>query len=148
MAGGGVVVAGIVGVPALLLALTPAWRGRRGERWRRVGRLDDFPIDTVQKAVVDVGRGDWARSVDQKAVYIWRRTGDDVVVYSRNCTDLSCPVTFDAKSECFFCPCHGGIFAKDGRPLAGPPSRPLYRFAYRIRNAAIEIDLNSLPAMA
>jgi len=145
--GGGAALAAVVGIPALLAAISPAWRPRRGEQWRHAGRLEDFPLGTVKPAIVEVGRDDWARSLESKTVYVFRRSEDDVVVYSRNCTDLSCPLVFDAGSECFFCPCHGGIFGKDGKPMAGPPSKPLYRYVNRVREGELEIDLYSLPPM-
>jgi Rieske Fe-S protein len=48
------------------------------------------------------------------------------VAYSQKCTHLSCPVIYQAKQQEFFCPCHAGRFAvEDGRPLGGPPQRPL-----------------------
>jgi menaquinol-cytochrome c reductase iron-sulfur subunit len=147
MNGGGAILAGILGIPALLAALTPALRGGRDGRWRRVGRLEDFPVNEVRQANVRVGRDDWSRTLSEKGVYVWRIKEDDVIVYSRNCTDLSCPVNFDPGSECFFCPCHGGIFAKDGTPLAGPPQVPLYRYEHRLRDGLLEIDLGSLPPM-
>jgi menaquinol-cytochrome c reductase iron-sulfur subunit len=145
MASGSAVIAGILAIPALLAAMTPAIRGRREARWRSVGRLEEFPIDSVQKALVTVDRQDSLRSLNEKAVYVWRRTAGEVVVYARNCTDLSCPINYDPGSAAFYCPCHGGIFAKDGTPLAGPPRMPLYRFENRVRDGAVEINLNSLP---
>ncbi len=145
--GGSAVMAAVVGIPALLSAISPGWRSRPGGQWRTTGRLADFPLGTVQPAVVKVGRGDWAQTLESKTVYVYRLTDDQVVVYSRNCTDLSCPLVFDAGSECFFCPCHGGIFGKDGKPMAGPPSKPLYRYVTRIRDGELEIDLHSLPPM-
>jgi menaquinol-cytochrome c reductase iron-sulfur subunit len=145
--GGGMITAGIVGIPALLMAISPVLRRRTGEVWQPVGRLDDFPVDEVREAVVEVPRDDWSRSLRSKGVYVWRPTVGEAVVYSRNCTDLSCPVTWDAGSQWFYCPCHGGMFAKNGDPTAGPPQRPLYRYAYRIRDGVLEIDLNSLPSM-
>lgn len=145
--GGSAAIAAVVGIPALLSAISPGWRARSSGQWRTAGRLADFPLGTVQPAVVEVGRGDWARSLENKTVYVYRRSDDEVVVYSRNCTDLSCPLVFDAGSECFFCPCHGGIFGKDGKPMAGPPSKPLYRYATRVRDGELEIDLYSLPPM-
>jgi menaquinol-cytochrome c reductase iron-sulfur subunit len=144
---GGAVLGGVAAVPAVLAALTPALRPRRGRRWRAVGPLEDFSLGNVEKVIVPLDRGDWSQSLSEKAVYVWRRSEEEVIIYSRNCTDLSCPVNYDAGSECFFCPCHGGIFAKDGRPMAGPPSRPLYRYANRVRDGVLEIDLNSLPPM-
>jgi menaquinol-cytochrome c reductase iron-sulfur subunit len=144
---GGAALSAIVAIPTLLTAFSPMIAGRRRELWRRAGSLEDFPIDEVSPAVVKVDRGDWAKSLDEKIVYVWRKSAEEVVVFSRNCTDLSCPVTFDAGSACFFCPCHGGIFAKDGSPMAGPPSLPLYRYQNRVRDGELEIDLSSLPPM-
>ncbi len=57
------------------------------------------------------------------------RTGEDeYVAYSQKCTHLSCAVYYAKKIDQFACPCHNGFFAvADGRPLAGPPDRPLPR---------------------
>jgi menaquinol-cytochrome c reductase iron-sulfur subunit len=145
--GTGLVIGGTVAVPALLTGFSPVWNRRHGELWQQVGKLDEFPIDDVRKAVFSVPRDDLSRSLREKSVYVWRSSDKDVVVYSRNCTDLSCPITWDAGSGWFYCPCHGGIFAKNGDRKAGPPKRPLYRFANRVRDGLIEIDLNSLPPM-
>jgi menaquinol-cytochrome c reductase iron-sulfur subunit len=144
---GGMLVAGIVAIPALLMGISPAIQPRRGPTWSPLGPLDDFPAGEMTQAAVEVPRDDWAQSLWEKGVYVWRPADDDdgVVVFSRNCTDLSCPVTFDTGSQWFYCPCHGGIFAKDGTPRAGPPKRPLFRYANRVRDGVLEIDLASLP---
>ncbi len=144
---GGAAIAGVVGMAAMLSALSPAWRHPRGERWRSAGDTAGFALGKIEPVVVRVGRNDWSRSLDEKTVYVYRRSDDQFVVYSRNCTDLSCPLVFDAGSECFFCPCHGAIFGKEGQPMAGPPKRPLYRYASRVREGVLEIDLDSLPPM-
>jgi hypothetical protein len=75
------------------------------------------------------------RPLSRQGVYVWRPTDEEVVVFSRSCTDLGCPVIWDGGSQCFFCPCHGGIFARDGRRMAGPPDRELYRYANRSAKA-------------
>lgn len=147
LAGLGSVGGAIIGLPAGIAALSPVWRNRRGPAWRRAGPVDGFVLGAIAPVEITVGRGDWARSLDTKTVYVWRRAEADFVVYSRNCTDLSCPLVFDAGSECFFCPCHGAIFGKHGRPMAGPPARPLYRYATRIREQVLEVDVRSLPPM-
>jgi menaquinol-cytochrome c reductase iron-sulfur subunit len=138
--------AAVVGVPVLATGLSPAF-GLRGENWQSVGRQDDFPVGGVVAARVPVPRDDGARGLRAKAVYVWRVSRDETIVYSRNCTDASCPVVYDAGSDCFLCPCHGGIFLKDGTPIHGPPSQPLWRYASRVRGGVLEIDLNSLPPM-
>lgn len=144
--GVGLVIAGMVGVPALVNVFSPLIERRRGERWQPVGPVASFPADTVHPATVDVPRRrPFASSVDEKGVFVWRAAPDDIVVFARNCTDLSCNLIWDPGSEWFFCPCHGGIFATDGERKAGPPQRPMYRYAHRVQDGILEIDLNSVP---
>jgi menaquinol-cytochrome c reductase iron-sulfur subunit len=146
--GGGLLTAGIVALPAVATLLFPVLARRREEVWRPVGPVEAFPLDEVREAAVEVPRDDWARSLRAKGVYVWRPGAEEFVVFSRDCTDLACPVRWDPGSECYFCPCHGGIFARNGDRMAGPPPRPLYRYANRIRDGVLEIDLNSVPAAA
>jgi nitrite reductase/ring-hydroxylating ferredoxin subunit len=48
--------------------------------------------------------------------------------YSQVCTHLSCAVVYRPADRVLHCPCHQGVFAVgDGRPIAGPPVRPLPR---------------------
>jgi menaquinol-cytochrome c reductase iron-sulfur subunit len=147
LGGGAAAVAGLLGVPGLLHLLSPVLGRRRGPRWVPIGRLDDFPAGEVRHVVVDAPRDDPGPSLRRRAVYVSRPSADEVVVFSRSCTDLGCPVLWDPGSRWFLCPCHGGIFSQDGQPQAGPPSRPLYRYASRVRAARVEIDLRSVPPM-
>jgi arsenite oxidase small subunit len=57
-----------------------------------------------------------------------RQANGDLVAYSQVCTHLSCAVIHSEKDNALFCPCHHGYFSVDeGRPYAGPPTRPLPR---------------------
>jgi Rieske Fe-S protein len=57
-----------------------------------------------------------------------RTDAERYVAYSQKCTHLSCAVYFDSGKRRIECPCHEGAFsAADGRPLQGPPPRPLPR---------------------
>ncbi|MEE9614117.1 MAG: Rieske (2Fe-2S) protein [Thermodesulfobacteriota bacterium] len=56
------------------------------------------------------------------------KAGDEVVAFSRVCTDLGCLVSWDKVGERFVCPCHQGIYDRDGKNISGPPPRPLDRF--------------------
>jgi len=53
------------------------------------------------------------------------------VVWSNRCMHVGCPVA--ATSAGFSCPCHGGQYDTAGRRIAGPPIRPLDRFAWELR---------------
>ncbi len=49
-------------------------------------------------------------------------TGSGIVALSDICPHLGCKVHFEAAAGRFLCPCHGGVFEKDGRAIAGPPA--------------------------
>lgn len=63
---------------------------------------------------------------------------DEFLAYSNKCSHLSCAVTPDVKSGRLLCPCHHGSFdLATGRPLAGPPRRPLPRILLEVRDGTI-----------
>jgi len=70
-----------------------------------------------------------------------RLSEDKFVAFDQRCTHLSCPVLFDAARKQLACPCHEGFFsADDGRPLAGPPKRPLAQLSVTTENAQVLVN--------
>jgi Rieske Fe-S protein len=67
--------------------------------------------------------------------------------FSQKCTHLGCAVTPNADKSYLYCPCHKGYFAvENGRPLAGPPRRPLPRITLENRDGvvyAIAVEVNA-----
>ena len=56
-----------------------------------------------------------------------------LVAFGQKCTHLQCAVTPDVGAGKFVCPCHKGYFdIQTGRPLAGPPRRPLPRITLNV----------------
>lgn len=147
----GVTVAAMVGVPALVAGFAPLWTARskdKEEIWTSIGLLDQFPVGVMKEVIITLPEQNWGNSLQKRTIYAWRPSFDEAIVYSRACTDLGCPLNYDYGSECFFCPCHGGIFNKNGERMAGPPSRPMYRFKSKIVKEDILIELRSIPPMA
>jgi len=63
---------------------------------------------------------------------------EHLVAYSQKCTHLACAVVPDAEPGRLLCPCHHGYFeTSTGRPLMGPPQRPLTRITLRVRGEMI-----------
>jgi Rieske Fe-S protein len=61
-----------------------------------------------------------------------------VLAYSQQCTHLSCAVVPQPEQDRLFCPCHEGVFdLRSGRPVAGPPNRPLTRVVLDVRDGDI-----------
>lgn len=60
------------------------------------------------------------------------------VAYEQQCTHLTCPVIPDVPAGELHCPCHEGIFdLRTGRPLSGPPRRPLARVTLEVRQGVV-----------
>ena len=77
--------------------------------------LDELPVNST-KRFQDLGGKD----------LVIVRTGErEVKAISTVCTHLGCTVYWQADKSEFFCPCHQGIFDKDGNVVSGPPPRPL-----------------------
>lgn len=67
------------------------------------------------------------------------RTGPAAfVAYDQQCTHLLCPVVPAVDQGRLHCPCHNGWFdLATGRPLAGPPRRPLPRVNVEVRDGQV-----------
>jgi len=60
------------------------------------------------------------------------------VAYDQKCTHLSCAVIPEPAHACLHCPCHKGTFdCRTGRPISGPPRRPLTRIKLDVRGDSI-----------
>jgi Rieske Fe-S protein len=67
-----------------------------------------------------------------------RLTADTLLAYSQSCTHLSCAVVPRIQDNCIHCPCHEGYFdLQSGRPIAGPPRRPLPKIRIEVRQGEV-----------
>lgn len=98
-----------------------------------------FAVATVDE--ISIGGSKLFRHPMENAPCILiRLDANRYAAYSQSCTHLMCPVHFNAAQKQLVCPCHNGFFsAEDGRVLAGPPPRPLPRYAVEIRKGQIWI---------
>ena len=57
----------------------------------------------------------------------------DIVAYSTLCTHMGCPVSFDAATKAFKCPCHFSMFdaEKEGQMICGQATENLPRIVLR-----------------
>jgi nitrite reductase/ring-hydroxylating ferredoxin subunit len=85
---------------------------------------------------------------EHDACLLVRVDEDTYVAYGQECTHLSCAVVPEPDKNRFFCPCHEGAFdLRSGRPIAGPPKRPLPRVTLEIRDGVVYatgVELRSL----
>jgi Rieske Fe-S protein len=105
-------------------------RHRRGlPPIRRIASLSDL---TIGQSLV------FAYPDDRDKCLLVRTGETNFVAFGQECTHLACAVVPEPEKKRFLCPCHNGSFdLETGRPLAGPPRRPLPRIKLEIINDAI-----------
>jgi menaquinol-cytochrome c reductase iron-sulfur subunit len=142
-------IAGIVtlgtAVPVVSALLAPLLK-RPGEIWRTVGSLDDFPLQsTILVKFVNADPASYAGTTANSAAWLRRNNGNNFIAFSANCTHLGCPVRWEKDAELFMCPCHGGVYYKDGSVASGPPPKALTQYLVRIVNNQVQIKTAPVP---
>lgn len=60
------------------------------------------------------------------------------VAYGQKCSHLACAVVPHLEKSELHCPCHNGFFeVNDGRPIAGPPRRPLPLVTLEVQDGVV-----------
>jgi menaquinol-cytochrome c reductase iron-sulfur subunit len=132
--------AAIVGLPLIGFVIAPLFR-KAPQQWATLGKVGDFQVGkTVTVTVIDNSPLPWAGITAKNAVWLRRESDTAFIAFSANCTHLGCPVRWMEGAELFMCPCHGGVYYKDGSVAAGPPPRPLVRYAVRIENGEVKMN--------
>jgi Rieske Fe-S protein len=123
------------GIPGLAYLLGPALRAEAEERWIALGLASKVErgTPTLFKATVQRQTG-WIVNEEQLTVFVLTDDGREFTAMSNVCTHLGCRVRWIADQGEFFCPCHNGVFDRQGNVLAGPPPRPLDRYPVKVEN--------------
>jgi menaquinol-cytochrome c reductase iron-sulfur subunit len=135
----------LVAIPILGALFAPFFR-HPPRTWRKVGVLDDFIIgETVLVKFKDSSPLPWSGISAETASWVRRTAEYDFLALSVNCAHLGCPVRWIKDAELFLCPCHGGVYYKDGSYAAGPPPHGLSHYPVRVRNDSVEIMTSPIP---
>ena len=138
---GGVLTA-LFGIPAAIFVVKPVLKKEEGSDWMRLGSISKVTPGTPTLFSLKVERETgWITDQDEIMVYVYTEDGRDYAVMSNICTHLACRVRWIEERQEFFCPCHNGVYDKQGNVLAGPPPRPLDRYEFHIENDDIFIKV-------
>jgi nitrite reductase/ring-hydroxylating ferredoxin subunit len=112
------------------IALQNRWRKTRGTLPDvALGLLDDLPVGAAQT---------FHYPTENDPAMLLRPDENTLLAYSSQCTHLQCPVLPELDTGRLHCPCHAGYFdLRTGKPIAGPPRRPLPRINLEVRNGVI-----------
>jgi Rieske Fe-S protein len=142
----GVIAAASFTIPALGLGLGPIFKSTP-VRWETVGTVDQFTPDNYVPTILTLEPN--IGEAGKTTVYV-RKFNPTIdtdrydravkfIAISDRCAHLGCPVRWVDASERFICPCHGGVYDLLGRPVGGPPVRPLDRFYTRVRGNEVQL---------
>jgi menaquinol-cytochrome c reductase iron-sulfur subunit len=129
-----------LGIPAIAYILGPALKKDKKQDWISIATASKIELGTptLFKRKVQHQTG-WIVNEEQISVYVVTENGRDFTALSNICTHLGCRVRWIADQEGFFCPCHNGVFDKDGQIVSGPVPRPLDRFETKVEDDLLYI---------
>ncbi len=102
------------------------WRRSSGQMpMKRIASLQSLPVGGVLV---------FRYPQERDNCILIRPAEDRLLAYSQKCTHLACAVIPRPEQGVIHCPCHEGYFdLESGRPIAGPPQRPLPRILLEVR---------------
>lgn len=135
----------VLSIPVVGVILEPMFR-KKTPVWRRVAKIDDLKVgETKLVKFLNASPDPWAGVTEESASWLRRVSEDTFLAYAIYCTHLGCPVRWTEDAQLFLCPCHGGVYNRDGTNAAGPPPRPLDTYKTRIRQGWVEILTAPIP---
>jgi menaquinol-cytochrome c reductase iron-sulfur subunit len=142
----GIIAAASFTLPALGFAVGPIFKSTP-HRWETVGTVDNFPDNNYIPVVVTLTPG--IGEAGKATIYVRKRNpaldtdrydlDTKYIAITSRCAHLGCPVRWVDAAERFICPCHGGVYDLLGRPVGGPPVRPLDRFYTRVEGEYVQV---------
>lgn len=75
-----------------------------------------------------------------RSLWVIKHSSSEVTVYSPICPHLGCRYNWEPQTQHFVCPCHGSVFALDGKVLAGPAPRSLDTLPTKIENDQLSVE--------
>jgi menaquinol-cytochrome c reductase iron-sulfur subunit len=131
------VIGAAIGLPAIAYVVGPALT-KAADTWIRLGTVNKVELGnpTLFKTIIETQTG-WINAEEEFSAYVLTENGQDFIAMSNICTHLGCRVRWIPDKEGFYCPCHNGVFAKDGTVISGPPPRPLDRFESKVEDGVL-----------
>jgi quinol---cytochrome c reductase iron-sulfur subunit, bacillus type len=129
----------LAGVPTVAYVVAPALQ-RGGDKWIELADVSNLEPGQVKMLVYElVVKDGWKTLPMRDFVWVKAKDGGELTVFSYTCPHLGCNVVWRDDCDGFECPCHSARFDGDGRPLSGPPSRPLTVLAHRVEDGKLHV---------
>ncbi len=135
----------IAAFPVVSALLAPLFE-KKTPVWRKLGKLSEFaPGITKLVSFENADPTNYAGVTARSAAWIQHNKDGELIAFASNCTHLGCPVRWEEGAQLFMCPCHGGVYYKNGTVAAGPPPKPLTRYELRVIKGELQLRTKPLP---
>jgi menaquinol-cytochrome c reductase iron-sulfur subunit len=134
---GGFMAAGML-MPMVRFAIDPVLRPAQDQDLVQVVSVDEITTEP-QRFDFTIKQVDaWYESDETRSAWVYKDESDKIVALSPVCKHLGCTVSWNtdpANENKFFCPCHYGLYDKDGKNVPGtPPLAPLDVFVSEVKD--------------
>ncbi|MBW7649559.1 ubiquinol-cytochrome c reductase iron-sulfur subunit [Anoxybacillus sp. ST4] len=137
---GGFMAAGILS-PMVRFALDPILKEEAGQDMVAVAQVKDITTEPQRFDFKVKVKDAWYESEEPRSAWVFKDENGDIVALSPICTHLGCTVNWNGDKNNpnrFFCPCHYGLYEKDGTNVPNtPPTSPLHRYEYEIKDGTL-----------
>jgi Rieske Fe-S protein len=107
-------------------------------QWISLAPISELPPGNVHKLKFKVRTVDaWLRDEREGVLYAFTDDGKSYTALDATCTHLGCLVRWKEGDGRFSCPCHEGVFTKEGEVISGAPTKPLRRLTTKIENGTL-----------
>ncbi|WP_010284163.1 QcrA and Rieske domain-containing protein [Bacillus timonensis] len=134
---GGFMAAGML-MPMVRFAIDPLLQPEAEQDMVQVVSVDKI-TNEPQKFDFKVNQVDaWYESDVPYSAWVYKKDNGDIVALSPVCKHLGCAVAWNedpTNPNRFFCPCHYGLYEKDGTNVPGtPPAAPLDVYESQVKD--------------
>ena len=137
---GGFMAAGILS-PMVRFALDPILKEEAGQDMVAVAQVKDITTEPQRFDFKVKVKDAWYESEEPRSAWVFKDENGDIVALSPICKHLGCTVNWNGEKSNpnrFFCPCHYGLYEKDGTNVPNtPPPAPLDHYEYEIKDGTL-----------
>lgn len=137
---GGFLASGVL-FPMIRFAIDPLLQKGTDTEFVDIGPVEEFS-DKPKSVEFHIKRKDgWYEPEGGEKATAWvMKSGAEVLALSPICKHLGCTVNWEGggNPNHFYCPCHGGLYTKDGVNVPGtPPNGPLDVYASKVEGGRL-----------
>lgn len=139
---GGFMAAGLM-VSPLRMAIDPVLQqGESVDDFTNVQLAEGDITNEPQRVDWEIEQVDgWYESTVSKSAWVYKDDNGEIIALSPICKHLGCVVSWEGSEEYpnhFYCPCHDGLYYKDGMNVPGtPPTAGLDFYESKIENGML-----------